>query len=108
MGAQNRMLTQHFEPRFLVNTIIQDLASSLNISGGNKPTNTNNGMSGYTGKSYLGRPRTPQPAPGIDGSLNPELSYLYCKDTSHLKENFVKLNRRLAMENRQPEKNSTD
>ena len=60
-----------------------------------------NGASGYTGKPYLGKPRPPQLTPGVDGSLDPELSCWYCKDTSHLKENCVKLNRRLAWENRQ-------
>ena len=40
---------------------------------------------------------------GVDGSLNPELSCQYCKDTGHLKENCVKLNRRQAQENRQPD-----
>ena len=80
------------------------MASSLNISGGNKPQKSNtNGTSGYTGKPYLGMPRPLQLTPGADGSLDPELSCWYCKDTGHLKENCVKINRRLALENRQPD-----
>ena len=59
--------------------------------------------SGYTGKPYLGRPRPWKLALGNDGSLNPELSCQYCKDTGHLKENCIKVNRRLALENKQPE-----
>ena len=51
-------------------------------------------MSGYTGKTYLGKPTPPHHAPGIDGSLKPELSCQYCKDTDHSKESCVKLNRR--------------
>ena len=79
------------------------MASSLNISGGNKPQkNVTNGASGYTGKPYLGEPRPPQFALGVDSSLDPELPCQYCKDTGHLKENCIKLNRRLALENRQP------
>ena len=65
-------------------------------------------MSGYIGKPYLGKPRPPQLTPGIDGSLNPELSCWYWKDIGHLKENCIKLNRRLTLGNRQPEKNNTD
>ena len=76
----------------------------MNISGGNMPQkNSANGMSGYTGKPYLGKPRHPQLTPGLDGSLDPELSWQYCKDTGHLKENCIKLNRRLALESRQPD-----
>ena len=97
LEAQNQKLTQLLEPKFLVDTITQAATSSLNISGGNKPQkNVKNGTSGYTGKPYLGKPRPPQLTLGVDGSLNPELSCQYCKDTGHLKENCVKLNRRLA------------
>ena len=51
----------------------------------------------------MGKPRPLKLTLGIDGSLDPELSCRYCKDTTHLKENCVKLNRRLAFENRQPD-----
>ena len=68
LEAQNQKLTQLMEPKVLVNTITQAVASSLNISGGNKPQKSNtNGTSSYTG-------RPPQLAPGVDGSLDPELS----------------------------------
>ena len=96
------------EPKFLINTITQAVASSLNISRGNKPQNNTNGTSGYTGKPYLGKPRPPQLALGTDGSLNPEPSCQYCKDIGHLKENCIKLNRRIALANRQPEKSNSD
>ena len=56
LEAQNRKLTQHLECKFLVNTITQAVASSVNISRGNKPQSTSNGMSRYTGKPYLGSP----------------------------------------------------
>ena len=110
LETQNKKLAQVLEPKFLVNHIISTkaVASSLNISSGNVPQNTSNGTGGYTGKPYLGKPRPLQLALGIDGSLNPDLSCQYCKDISHLKENFIKLNRRLALENRQPDKNNID
>ena len=104
LKAQNWKLTQLLEPKFLVDTITHAVASNLNISRGNKPQKNNTTCtSGYTGKPYLGKSRPQQLALGVDGLLNPELSCWYCKDTSHLKENCVKLNRRLAQENRQPD-----
>ena len=65
-------------------------------------------MCGYTVKPYPRKHRPPQLGLGTDGSLNPELSCQYCKDTGHLKENCIKLDRRLAQENRQPEKSNSN
>ena len=101
LEAQNQKLAQLLEPKFLVETITKAVASNLNISVDKKSSQNE---SGYTGKPYLGKPRPSKLAPGIDGSLHPELSCWYCKDTSHLKENCVKLNRRLAWENKQPDR----
>ena len=102
LEVQNQKLTQLLEPKFLVETITKAVASNLNINMDKKPQQ-NEQPSGYTGKPYLGKPRPSKLALGIDGSLNPELFCRYCKDTGHLKENCVKLNRRLALENKQPE-----
>ena len=101
LEAQNKKLAQLLEPKFLVETITKAVASNLNINVNIKPQQGE--ASGYTGRPYLGKPRPLKLALGIDGSLNPELSCRYCKDTSHLKENCVKLNRRLAFENKQPD-----
>ena len=57
----------------MAQVVIQAVASSLNISGDNKPTNTSNGTGGFIGKPYLGKPRSSQLGVGIAGSLNPEL-----------------------------------
>ena len=102
LEVQNQKLAQLLEPKFLVETITKAVARNLNINRGNKPQQ-NKQPSGYTSRPYLGKPRPSKLALGIDGSLNPELSCQYCKDTGHLKENCIKLNRRLAMENKQPE-----
>ena len=88
LEAQNQKLSQLLEPKFLVETITQTVASSLNIGRNTKPENA---LCGYTSKSYLGKPHPPQLAPGVDGSLDPVLTCWYCKDTGHLKENCVKL-----------------
>ena len=100
---QNQKLAQLLEPKFLVETITKAVASNLNINGGSKPQQ-NEQPSGYISRPYLGKPRPSKLALGIDGSLNPELSCWYCKDTSHLKENSVKLNRRQALESKQPDR----
>ena len=102
LEAQNQKLAQLLQPKFLVETITKAVASNLNISVDNKPRQGE--ASGYTGRPYLGKPRPSKLTPGIDGSLDPELSCQYCKDTSHLKENCIKLNRRLAFENKQPDR----
>ena len=101
LEAQNQKLAQLLEPKFLVETITKAVASNLNISVDKKSSQNE---SGYTGQPYLGKPRPSKLAPGIDGSLDPELSCRYCKDTGHLKENCVKLNRKLAYENKQPDR----
>ena len=101
LEAQNQKLAQLLEPKFLVETITKAVASNLNISVDKKSSQNE---SGYTSKPYLGKPRPSKLALGIDGSLDPELSCRYCKDTSHLKENCIKLNRRLAWGNKQPDR----
>ena len=101
LEAQNQKLGQLLEPKFLVETITKAVAINLNINVGNKPQQSE--ASGYTGRPCLGKPRPSKLAPGIDGSLDPELSCWNCKDTGHLKENCIKLNRRLAFENKQPD-----
>ena len=89
LEAQNQKLAQLLEPKFLVETITKAVASNLNINMDKKPQNEQ--TSGFTGKPYLGKPRPSKLAPGINGSLDPELSCRYCKDTGHLKENCIKL-----------------
>ena len=101
LEAQNQKLAQLLEPKFLVETITKAVASNLNINEGNKPQQGE--ASGYTSRPYLGKPRPSKLAPGINGSLDPELCCQYCKETGHLKKNCIKLNRRLAFENKQPD-----
>ena len=102
LEAQNQKLVQLLEPKFLVETITKAVSSNLNINT-DKKSLQHEQPSGYTSKPYLGKPRPSKLALGIDGSLDPELSCWYCKDTGHLKENCVKLNRKLALENKQPD-----
>ena len=101
LEVQNQKLAQLLEPKFLVETITKTVASNLNINMDKKSQQEQ--ASAYTSRPYLGKPRPLKLALGINGSLNPELSCQYYKDTGHLKENCIKLNRRLALENKQPD-----
>ena len=99
LEAQNRKLSQLLKPNFLVETNTQALASSLKMGTNTKPDSS---LSGYNSKPYLGKPYPSQLAPGVDGSLDPALTCQYCKDTSHLKENCVKLTQQLALDKQEP------
>ena len=99
LEVQNKKLGQLLQPKFLVETITKAVASNLNMG---KTNNTESSPSGFVGKTYLGRPHPLQLAPGVDGSLDPSLTCWYCKDTSHLKENCIKLTRQLAWNKQEP------
>ena len=99
LEAQNKKLGQLLEPKFLVETITQAVASSLKMG---KTTNPDSSPSGFISKPYLGIPCPSQLAPGVDGSLDPSLTCRYCKDTRHLKENCVKLTQCLAWNKQKP------
>ena len=46
--------------------------------------------------SYVGRQRQPQKACGANGTLEPNISCHYCKDTDFTKDNCVWLNNKLG------------
>ena len=48
--------------------------------------------------SYIGRPRQPQLACGANGTLQPSVTFFYCKDTRHIKDNCVQLNNKITHE----------
>ena len=103
LEAQKKKLGQLLEPMFLVETITRAVASNFNMGMTN---NTESSPSGFVSKPYLGRPHPSQLALGVDSSLDPSLTCRYCKDTGHLKENYVKLTRCLAW-NQQEAKNES-
>ena len=95
LEAQNKKLGQLLEPKFLVETITQAVASSLKMG---KTTNPDSSPSGFISKPYLGKPCPSQLIPGVDSSLDPSLTCQYCKDTGHLKENCVQINPTTGLE----------
>ena len=92
---QNTQLKGLLDPKLLVNVISQAVTTSLKpMRKGGAGTNG----TGYVSELCLWKPQPSQLAPGTDESLNPYLECQYCKDNGHLKENCIKLNRWLAME----------
>ena len=98
LEAQNKKLGQLLESKFLVETITQAVASSLKMD---KTSNPDSSPTGFISKPYLGKPHPSQLAPYVDGSLDPSFTCHYCKDTSHLKENCIKLTQWLAWNNQE-------
>ena len=78
LEAQNKKLGQLLEPKCLVETITQAVASSLKMD---KDTKLDSSPGGYNSKPYLGKPYPSQLAAGVDGSLDTALTCQYCKDT---------------------------
>ena len=75
----------------LVNAIFQAM-SCLYVGTKKTPTdNTSN-----SGKKCMGTTRPPKPSMGVDGSLDVNLTYWYCKDTSHKCENCKWLQNKIA------------
>ena len=102
---QNQQLQSLLDPKLLVNVVSQAVTISLKL--GSQLTHkgsTNSNGTGFVSKPYLGKSRPSQLAPGADRSLNLELECQYCKDTGHLKENCIKLNHWLVMEQRLDQK----
>ena len=102
---QNKQLQGFLDPKLLVNAINQavttglKLGSQLTRKGGIDSRGT-----GFVSQPYLGEPRPSQLAPSADGSLNAELECCYCKDTGHQKENCIKLNHQVDMEQKSNQK----
>ena len=97
MQTQTQQLQGLLDPKSLVSVISETVTTSLKLG---LQLTTKGGVdvkeTGFVSKPYLGKPRPSQLAPGMDGSLNPELECWYCKDTGHLKDNCIKLNCWLA------------
>ena len=48
------------------------------------------------GNQFLGTNRPPELSKGLDGSLDPNLTCQYCKDTGHEKENCRQLQKKIG------------
>ena len=102
---QNQQLQGLLDPKLLVDAISQAVTTGLKL--GSQSTDKggmNSKGAEFVSKPYLWKPRPSQLAPDTDESLNLELEWQYCKDTGHLKDNCIKLNHWLAMEQKSDHK----
>ena len=104
---QNTQLKGCLYPELLVDAISHAVNTGLKITSKltSKGGAASNGT-GFVSKPYLGKPRPSQLAPRADGSLNLDLECWYCKDTGHLKDNCIKLNCQLTMEQKNSDPNT--
>ena len=79
-------------PQQLVTAISQALSCLYVGNKETQPSKTN------SGNKFIGIPRPPKPSAGVDGSLDNNLTYQYCKDTGHEVENCRQLKNKLAHE----------
>ena len=71
-----------------VTNVLQAAQSNLHGHGGSC------GFTPREGRPFLGQPREPQLLAGKDGTINPNKTCRYCKDTGHKLENCVCLQRK--------------
>ena len=98
LEAQNNKLGQLLEPIFLVETITQAVGSSLKMD---ETTKLDSSPSGFTSKPTW-ESHIHHNWPRCGCSRDPALTCWYCKDTSHLKENCIKLTWWLVLDNQEP------
>ena len=102
---QNKQLQGLLDSKQLVNVISQAVTTGLKLCS--QPPNkggANSNGTGFVSKPYLGKSRPSQLTPGAHGSLDLDFGCQYCKIIGHLKENCIKLNCWLVMEQRSGQK----
>ena len=92
---ENKQLKSLFSPEKMVEAMTK-LVSSMTVQS--FPTSTSKGTQYQGASSFIGRPRPPQLASGADGTLLPSITFNYCKDTRHFKDNCIRLNNKIACE----------
>ena len=91
---ENKKLKSLFSPEKMVEAMSK-VVSAMTMQGHPK---TSKGTQYQGASNYEGRLRQPQLAHGADGTLQPSVTYFYCKDTRHIKDNCVWLNNKMAQE----------
>ena len=67
------------------------VTNALQAAQANSQGCGNNNLGSRQGKSYLGRPQELQLSAGKDGTVDPEKTCHYCKDTGHNLDNSLHL-----------------
>ena len=94
--AENSQVRELLSPATLTTAFSNALSATktrFTSQAGSRTTNRNSSQQ-YTPKPFLGKPRPSELAAGKDGSLNPDQTCRYCKDTGHLLENCLRLDAR--------------
>ena len=90
---ENKRLKSLFSPEKMVEAMTKVVSAMIVHS---HPTPTSSKGTQYQGAlSFIGRPRPPQLECGANGTLLPSVTYNYCKDTEHFKDNCVQLNNKI-------------
>ena len=92
---ENQQLKSLFSPDKMVEAMTK-VVSSMTVQS--HLTSTSKGTQYQGASSFIGRPRPPQLACGVNGTLLPSMTCNYCKDTGHFKDNCVWLNNKIAHE----------
>ena len=89
--VENSQMCEYLHPSTLQTAVTNALQAAQSNSCGH------GGSHGFTpreGRPFLGQPREPQLSAGKDGTIDPNKTCRYCKDTGHELENCVHLQRK--------------
>ena len=87
---ENKRLKSLFSPEKMVEAMPK-VVDAMTLQS--HPTSSR-GTQYQGASSYIGRPRQPQLACAANGTLQPSMTCFYCKDTGHVKDNCVWLNKK--------------
>ena len=78
--------------------IAESVANAVQSSSGSKPSTFSNhsGQKSFKPTQFYEKQKEPELAPGVDGSLKPDVNCNYCKDLGHMKFNCPKLKEKEA------------
>ena len=82
---ENPQMWEFLNPSMLQNVITNALQAAQLSSC----HHGNNGLGTREGKPFLGRPQEPQLSAGKNGTMDPEKTCHYCKDTGHKLNNCL-------------------
>ena len=94
--AENSQIRELLSPATLTTAFSNALSATktrFTSQAGSSAANRNQNQQ-YTPKPFLGKPHPSELAAGKDGSINPDQTCRYCKDTGHLLENCLRLDAR--------------
>ena len=90
--AENSQIRELLSPATLTTAFSNALSATKTRFASQPGSRTNqNQNQQFMPKPFLGKPRPSKLAAGKDGSINPDQTCRYCKDTGHLLENCLRL-----------------